>query len=116
MTSLVVIVNESPWGSGLALTAWRFLQAAAQAGVTVPAVFFREDGVYNALAGEAHDGGTPQLCAAWSELSRSGGVRLLLCSSSRQRRLPGPADAPWQDSGLTELMELVLDCDRVVTF
>ena len=54
---ILVIVNESPWGSSLASTALRFVHAACAAGHEVPAVFFHNDGVYNALEGEVSDGG-----------------------------------------------------------
>jgi len=116
IVKLLVIVNESPWGSGLSLAAWRFVAAAVKSGVQVSAVFFREDGIYNALAGEAVDAGTPGLADAWTELAASTGVRLMVCSSSRLRRLDVEAAPPFQPSGLTEMIELMLHSDRVVTF
>lgn len=112
----LVIVNESPWGSGLALSAWRFAQAASNHGLRVVAVFFREDGVYNALAGDAVDAGTPDLAAVWCEYAGCSGARLLLCRSSAERRLQTSVEAPFETSGLTVMFELMLDCDRVVTF
>ena len=112
----LVIVNESPWGSGLALSAWRFVQAAVDRGIEVPAVFFRAEGVYNAVAPEAGDAETPNLAASWRTMGAENGIRLLLCGSSRKRRLPVPPAGGFTESGLAEMLDLMLTCDRVVSF
>jgi len=112
----LIIVNESPWGSALAQTAHRFVHAALESGVEIVAVFFRGDGVYNAVPGEAIDAGTPDLAGEWQELCSGRNIRLLLCSSSRLRRMAHPPPGNFNDSGLTEMIELLRDSDRVVTF
>jgi sulfur relay (sulfurtransferase) complex TusBCD TusD component (DsrE family) len=112
----LIIVNESPWGSTLALGAWRFARAASENGLQVVAVFFREDGVYNALDGEAADAGTPDLGAAWREYSERSGARLLLCRSSADRRMKSAPGQPFEAFSLTGMFELLQQCDRVVTF
>ena len=113
---LLIIVNESPWNSDLALSACRFARAAVDSGVSLTAVFFREDGVYNAMPGEVADAGTPELARWWSSLAAAADTRLLLCSSSRMRRISTAPSKPFEDSGLTQLFELMLLSDRVVTF
>lgn len=112
----LVIVNESPWGSDLALAANRFVGAALESGVEVTAVFFREDGVYNALQGENCDAGTPDLTEAWGVLGAQSGTRLLMCSSSRARRFRAQPSSGFIESGLTDMMELMMGCDRVISF
>ncbi|MEJ8568435.1 DsrE/DsrF/TusD sulfur relay family protein [Elongatibacter sediminis] len=112
----LIIVNESPWGSGLALGAWRFARAASEGPLDVVAVFFREDGIYNAVQGGSADSGTPDLEQAWRALAGDDGTELLLCRSSLDRRLAERPVSPWQVSGLTPMFEIMLDCDRVVTF
>lgn len=112
----LIIVNSSPWGSGHALAAWRFAEAAPDNGMNVAAVFFREDGVYNAIAGAATDAGTPDLAKAWKSFSESRNVPLLLCRSSLDRRTASPPAPPFQASGLTVMFGHLLDCDRVVNF
>lgn len=112
----LVIVNESPWGTDLALAAYRFVSAAVESRVEVSSVFFREDGVYNALKGENSDPGTPDLADAWGELAKKSATRLLVCSSSWARRATTEHSAGFEISGLAEMMELMLDSDRVVTF
>jgi sulfur relay protein TusD/DsrE len=112
----LVIVNDSPWGSGLALAAFRFVRAVKESGEQVPAVFFREDGIYNALETDAVDAGTTDLSAAWTALANTAGIRMLLCRSSWQRRLASQPGRGFEESGITEMIEQMLQCDRVVTF
>jgi tRNA 2-thiouridine synthesizing protein D len=112
----LIIVNESPWASGLAVSASRFVRAAIASGHGITAIFFHEDGVYNALQGELTDAGTADLWATWVELASAAGARLLLCSSSRLRRLENNPSNFFEESGLTEMVELMLRCDRVVSF
>jgi sulfur relay protein TusD/DsrE len=112
----LIVVNESPCGSGLALSAWRFARAASRHGLKVEAVFFREDGAYNALGGEVADAGTPILAEAWRVYAKESGARLLLCRTSAERRMQGPIAHPFEVSGLTAMFGLMLECDRVVTF
>jgi tRNA 2-thiouridine synthesizing protein D len=113
----LIIVNESPWQTGLALNALRFARAAAAAGLQVSAVFFREDGVYQALPSTEADSGTPELAKSWQGFAEQSGARLLLCSASSQRRLPkGSNGQAFQQTGLAEMLELMQQSDRVVSF
>ena len=112
---ILVIVNESPWGSSLGLTALRLARALTAGGQSLAAVYFREEGVYHALAGAA-DAGTPLLRDAWLALSRDCAVPLLLCSSAVARRLEtAPCDG-FRTAGLAEVLELMAGCDRQVSF
>jgi sulfur relay (sulfurtransferase) complex TusBCD TusD component (DsrE family) len=79
------------------------------------AVFFREEGVYHALAGRSTDAGTPENVKGWTEISKQSQAPLLLCSSSSQRRLESAPAKPFREAGLAELMELMASSDRVVT-
>ncbi len=112
----LIIVNDGPWSSGRALSAWRFARAAATVGLQTPVVFFREDGVYNALPGRVADAGTPNLAAAWRTLAETTGTRLLVCRTSLDRRSEAGPVAPFEVSGLTILFEHLLECDRTVSF
>lgn len=113
---VLVIVNESPWGATLPATALRLVRAMREDGVGIDAVFFRGDGVYNALPGRATDAGTPDLAAEWEELSRSGGIPMLLCSSATSRRLDSAPGPGFREAGLAEVLECMAGCDRVVSF
>ncbi len=112
----LIIVNESPWGSGLSLLASQFITSLIESGSQVSAVFFREDGVYNALQGRVTDAGTPELSGEWKGIKDTHGTRLLICSSSVQRRISEPASPSFDIAGLAEMFELMASCDRVVSF
>lgn len=114
--NILFIVNDSPWGTSLSATALRLAQSATASGHEVAAVFFRGDGVYAALRGAASDAGAANLHDAWVDLGEKHSTRLLLCQSSLQRRLEDRAEAPFQVAGLAEMVDLSLECDRVVTF
>jgi len=113
---VLVIVNESPWGATLALTAQRLVRAMAAAGCTIDAVYFRGDGVYNAQAGRAADAGTPDLSKTWTELSGNDNFPLLLCKSAATRRLDFDPGGGFREAGLAEILERMQACDRVVSF
>ena len=83
-----MIVNTSPWGGTRALTAWRFLRAWQEAGQGGATVFFRGEGVYNALDSAMADAGTEALAGAWTRLAENSDTHLLLCSAAAGRRLP----------------------------
>jgi tRNA 2-thiouridine synthesizing protein D len=113
---ILVIVNVSPWGGSLAVTALRLVRAMLSQGHDVAAVYFREEGVYQALAGRASDSGTPALRDAWQSLHSEHGVPLLVCSSAAQRRLEQAPAAGFREAGLAEVLETMQACDRLVTF
>ncbi len=83
-------------------------------GDRVAAVYFREEGVYQALDGRSSDAGTPALPGAWRGLAQHHGLPLLLCSSAAQRRLAAPPEG-FREAGLAEVLEVMNSCDRVVT-
>lgn len=112
---ILAIVEHSPWGSSLPVTALRLLRAMANDGIQVEAVYFRGDGVYNVQPGVASDAGTPALAQAWQSFSNATGAALLLCASASRRRLDcTPADG-FRTAGLPEVMERTAACDRVVS-
>lgn len=125
---VLVIVNSSPWGGSLGATGLRLVRAMLQhgpkdgpqqdgaSGLRVAAVFFREEGVYQAVAGRVSDSGTPALRDAWLELARQHGLPLLLCSAAAQRRLESCPSGGFRETGLAEVLDLMDGCDRVVTF
>lgn len=113
---VLVIVNNSPWGSTLAVTALRMVQTMLGGGAEIDAVFFRGDGVYNAQPGRGTDGGTPDLADAWSGLANNNGIPMLLCSSAASRRLDSAPGPGFREAGLAEVLERMAVCDRVVSF
>jgi len=113
---ILVIVNVSPWGGSLAVTALRLVRSMLDEGHEIAAIWFREEGVYQALASRAADSGTPVLREAWLGLHHEHGVPLLLCSSASQRRLEQAPGGGFREAGLAEVLETLQSCDRLVTF
>ncbi|MBT8048656.1 MAG: hypothetical protein HKN57_02550 [Xanthomonadales bacterium] len=113
---ILIIVNESPWGTSLGVTAFRLVRAMVANEARVAAVFFRGDGVYHAQTDGRTDSGTPCLAKEWRALSRQADIPLLLCSAAAQRRLENVSSAGFREAGLAEVMAIMADSDRVVTF
>lgn len=127
---VLVIVNSSPWGGSLGVTALRLVRAMLQPAMLQPAmlvpdgadalriaaVYFREEGVYHALPGRVTDSGTPALRDAWLALATQHGLPLLLCSSAAQRRLEDCPSGGFREAGLAEVLDVMRSCDRVVSF
>ena len=116
IVKILAIVEHSPWGSSLPVTALRLLRAMVDDGIRVEAVYFRGDGVYNAQPGTASDAGTPALTEAWGSFSDESGAALLLCASASRRRLDYAPSPGFRMAGLPEVMERMTACDRVVSF
>ena len=112
---ILVIVNESPWGGTLGVTALRLVRALVEEGEQLCAVFFRGDGVYQAQAGREQDAGSPCLSEAWKQISRDSDIPLLICSSDSQRRFGQAPDKSFKEAGLVKMMELMGSSDRVVS-
>lgn len=113
---ILLIVNDSPWGSSLAVTALRLLRSMLDSGVEADAVYFRGEGVYNALPGRVADHGTPNLCPSWQAISSRHDVPLLLCQSASRRRFDCDPGEGFRTAGLAEIIERMTRCDRVLSF
>jgi tRNA 2-thiouridine synthesizing protein D len=112
---VLLIVNSSPWGGTRGVVALRLARAMPASGLELAAVYFREEGVYQALPGRSTDAGTPVLREAWLELAAEWGFPLLLCSSAAQRRLERCPDGGFREAGRAEVLELMGACDRVLS-
>lgn len=113
---ILLVVNDSPWGSTLSTTALRISRQALEAGHSLEGVFFRGDGVYHATGETETDAGTPDIFTSWAAMAEQAGTALLVCQSSSRRRLGAPPAAPFREAGLVEFADLVAACDRVLTF
>lgn len=124
-----LLVLGSPWSQQAAATALRFARAALDCGHRVQRVFFYHDGVYtgNALACPSPD--TPDYPRQWAALAAEHDIDLVVCIASAVKRGILPASearrhkrdaanlAPgFGASGLGQMAESLLTCDRVVTF
>ena len=124
-----LLVNEGPYQHQAADTAYHFAKAAIKKGHEVSRVFFYHDGVNNGtrLARPPQDDRHIQW--RWTELAEMYGVDLVLCVAAAQRRgICDPDEAKrngkdadnialgFRISGLGQLVEVAIECDRLVTF
>lgn len=116
---LLVVVTASPWGGSLPGAALRLVRAAKRSGHEVPAVYFRDDGVYHALRGRHVDGGQAPALDEWLAIAGSD-TELLICSAAAGRRIDitdlESTTPALRAAGLSRMWDLVAGCDQVVTF
>jgi len=124
-----IVVSGAPYGSQSSSSAYQFCAAALLAGHQISGVFFYQEGVLNAsqLVSPATD--EVNLPDFWAKLAAQHNFPLEVCVSASLRR--GVLDkqeaeqltlsqynlkAPFVLSGLGQLAELSVDCDRLVQF
>ena len=95
--------------------ALRLARSILRGGHEIDAVFFRGDGVYNALRGRASETSTPNLADDWAALAGDAGIALLLCSSAASRRLDNAPGDGFITAGLADVLERMAACDRVLS-
>ena len=124
-----LLVLGSLYSSQSGYSAWRFANAAIQAGHEISQVFFYQDAVAqanqlsNPLSDEFDVVGSWQLFAQVSE------AKLVVCIAAAERRgvmsdaianefndCSGNLASGFEIAGLGALQQAMLDCDRTVTF
>lgn len=126
---LGVQINEGPYQHQASDTAYQFVKAALEKGHEIFRVFFYHDGVNNGTRLTTPPQDDRHIVNRWSELAEKHGVDLVLCVAAAQRR--GIADAEeakrngkdahniapgFRISGLGQLIEAGIQCDRLVVF
>ncbi|HEB99788.1 MAG TPA: sulfurtransferase complex subunit TusD [Thiotrichales bacterium] len=126
---LAVMVNEGPYQHQSSDTALQFVKAALDKGHEIFRVFFYHDGVNNATRFGVPPQDDRNITVQWSELAEKHGLDLVVCVAAAQRRGILDADeakrhgkdgdniAPgFRISGLGQLIEAGIQCDRLVVF
>lgn len=124
-----LLLLGAPYSYQASHSALRFAHAVLARGHRLEAVFFYHDGVQNAARLAAPPQDEPHLGDAWETLHREHGVALQVCIAAALRRgLMDPREAerhgktghsleaPFELTGLGQLVDLGLRCDRLVTF
>ena len=126
---LGIVVNEGPYTHEASDTAYNFAVAALEKGHEIFRVFFYHDGVNNATRLMVPPQDDRHIQQRWSELAEKHGLDLVVCIAAAQRR--GILDenemkrqgkdaeniAPgFRISGLGQLIEAGIQCDRLVIF
>lgn len=126
---LTILIHSAPYSSQAAYSAYRFTESALAAGHEIQRVFFYYDGVHasNALSTPPQD--EFDLVKAWQALIEKHELDAISCVSSALKR--GIVDAREAHryekaaanlaegfvlSGLGQLVDASLGCDRVVSF
>jgi len=126
---LGILVSEGPYTHQAADTAYKFAEAALEKGHEIFRVFFYHDGVNNGTRLTTPPQDERHIVNRWSELAEKHNIDLVVCVAAAQRRGIADADeakrngkdadniAPgFRISGLGQLIEAGIQCDRLLTF
>ena len=124
-----ILINEGPYQHQASDSAYKFIEAALEAGHEIFRVFFYHDGVNNGTRLSTPPQDDRNVIKRWSELAEKHGLDLVVCVAAAQRRGIADADeakrngkdadniAPgFRISGLGQLIEACIQSDRHLTF
>jgi tRNA 2-thiouridine synthesizing protein D len=124
-----ILVNEGPYQHQASDTALQFAKAVLDKGHELYRVFFYHDGVNNGTRFAVPPQDDRNIPALWSEMAEKHGTDLVICIAAAQRRGlldEGEAKRQGKDgnniapgfriSGLGQLVEAGIQCDRLVVF
>ena len=113
-----ILINEGPYQHQASDSAYMFAKAAIAKGHEVFRVFFYHDGVYNATRLTEPPQDDRHIVNRWSKLNEEHGVDLVVCVAAALRRgIKDEVLAPgFRISGLGQLVDGGIKCDRTVTF
>jgi tRNA 2-thiouridine synthesizing protein D len=113
-----LMVSAGPYTHQASDSAWQFANAAIENGHEVKRVFFYHDGIYNATKLMDPPQDDRHIGNRWSKLKQDHDVDLVVCVAAALRRgIKDEVLAPgFRISGLGQLVDAGIKCDRVVTF
>ncbi|SEM20678.1 sulfurtransferase complex subunit TusD [Halomonas caseinilytica] len=124
-----ILLMGAPYSDQASHSALRFARALLARGHRLETVFFYHDGVYNAARLAAPPQDEPHLVDGWAALHAEHGVTLQVCiaaalrrgllderEASRHGKSGHSVEAPFELTGLGQLVDVGLSCDRLVTF
>ena len=124
-----ILINEGPYTHQASDTAFKFVEAALEAGHEIFRVFFYHDGVNNGTRLTVPPSDDRHIQKRWSELAAKHDLDMVLCIAAAQRRgimdeneakrqgLDANNIAPgFRISGLGQLIEAGIQADRMLTF
>ena len=126
---LAIQVNEGPYQHQATDSAYNFAKAALEKGHEVFRVFFYHDGVLNGTRLTTPPQDDRNIVSRWVALAEEHDLDLVICVAAAQRRGivdEGEAERNKKDatniadkfriSGLGQLVEAAIQCDRLVVF
>jgi tRNA 2-thiouridine synthesizing protein D len=126
---LGIQVNEGPYTHEASVTALNYIKAAVAKGHEIFRVFFYHDGVNNGTNFASPPQDDINIQKEWAELAKAHNIDLVVCVAAAQRRgivdegemtRNGKSGMNIMDgfriSGLGQLIEAGIECDRLVVF
>ncbi len=126
---LGIVVSEGPYTHQAADTAYHFAKAALDKGHEVPRVFFYHDGVNVSTRLSVPPQDERHIQKNWTALAQENDIDMVVCIAAAQRRGildeneakrqgKGAANLAggFRISGLGQLIEMGIECDRMVMF
>jgi tRNA 2-thiouridine synthesizing protein D len=113
-----IVVNEGPYQHQASDSAYLFAKAAIAKGHEVWRVFFYHDGVNNASKLTEPPQDDRNIVNRWTKLAEDHKVDLVVCVAAALRRGIKEENLAqgFRISGLGQLVESGIKCDRLVTF
>jgi tRNA 2-thiouridine synthesizing protein D len=113
-----IVVNEGPYQHQASDSAYLFAKAAIAKGHEVWRVFFYHDGVNNASKLTEPPQDDRNIVNRWTKLAEEHKVDLVVCVAAALRRgiKEDNLAQGFRISGLGQLVESGIKCDRLVTF
>ncbi|QJQ96605.1 MULTISPECIES: sulfurtransferase complex subunit TusD [Halomonadaceae] len=124
-----LLVQGAPYSHQASHSALRFADALIARGHRLETVFFYHDGVYNAARLAAPPQDEPHLVDGWRRLHDKHGTSLQVCiaaglrrgllderEAARHGKQGFSLEAPFELTGLGQLVEAGLTHDRLITF
>lgn len=124
-----LLINEGPYTHQATDTAYQFAKAAIAKGHEIFRIFFYHDGVNNATDLAVPPQDDRNITANWVKLAEENNIDMVVCIAAAQRRgLLDKNEAERQGkradniapvfriSGLGQLVEAGIECDRLLTF
>ncbi len=124
-----IVVSEGPYTHQASDSAYQFIKAALAKGHEVARVFFYHDGVNVGTRLSIPPQDDRQIQEQWTALAKEHDLDLVICIAAAQRRGlldQNEADRQGKDanniaegfriSGLGQLIEMGIQCDRTITF
>ena len=125
----VILVNEGPYQHQASDSAYHFTAAAIASGHEIARIFFYHDGVNNGTRLTTPPQDDRHIQQRWTTLAQENDLDMVLCVAACQRRgivdegekkrnskdADNVADG-FRISGLGQLVEGVIEADRLITF
>jgi|TARA_Y100000294_G_scaffold76316_1_gene71950 tRNA 2-thiouridine synthesizing protein D len=114
---LGILVQDGPYNHQAADSAYNFIMAALEKNHEIIGVFFYNDGVINSTKLMEPPQDDRHISKRWSDIGGKG-IDLIVCIAAAKRR--GINDdvlaSNFRIAGLGQLVEIAIQCDRLITF